>query len=255
MLIVISPAKNLDFKSKVNCEAYTMPKFIKQSSVLIGRLREIPVSDLAELFQINGKLANLNFGRFKCWQEEHNSENSRQAILAFNGEVYNGLKAKSLTTEDLHFAQKKVRILSGLYGVLRPLDLIQPYRLEMGIPLDTNSAKNLYEYWGSQIREEITKSTSESGNNEVIVNLASQEYTKAIQRKEIQQRIIDIEFLEMRNGRFKPITVYMKKARGMMTRYAVTNRLENPEELKNFGEEGYAFAEELSEENRWIFVR
>ncbi len=255
MLIVISPAKNLDFKTRIEAEIFSLPKFIKYSSELIDRLKEIPASELSRLFQINSKISDLNFDRFKIWQENHNRENSRQAILAFNGEVYNGLQAKKLSKDDLIFAQKQVRILSGLYGVLRPLDLIQPYRLEMGIPLDMNESKNLYEFWGNMIRKEIAKSSSKSEGKRVIINLASQEYIKAIQRKTIGEQIIDIEFLEMRNGKFKPITVYMKKARGMMTRYAVVNRIADPEELKNFGEGGYGFAEDLSDENKWVFVR
>lgn len=233
----------------------TQPDFTKLSKKLISRLREIPAPDLAKLFNVNPEIAQLNYQRFRAWKLPFTSENAKQAVFAFNGEVYNGLKAKTMTEEDVQFAQNHLRILSGLYGVLRPLDLVQPYRLEMGIPLDTEKAKNLYEFWDQRITKTISKAIAESGDEKVLVNLASHEYFKAVDRKRLKTRIIDVEFQEMRDGKFKPIIVYMKKARGMMTRFAIENRISNPEDLKAFDVEGYAFAEELSEPNRWVFVR
>lgn len=255
MLLVISPAKNLDFKTTAPVPEFTQPDFVKQSRKLITRLREIPADELARLFNVSPAIAQLNVGRYKSWRLPFTPENAKQAFFAFNGEVYNGLQAKTLTADDLAFAQDHVRILSGLYGVLRPLDLIQPYRLEMGIPLYTADAANLYQFWGNQITKTIGKSVAQSGSEQVLVNLASHEYFKSIKRKSLKNRVIDIEFNEMRDGKFMPIIVYTKKARGMMVRFAVKNRITNPEDLKAFDTEGYAFAEDLSEENRWVFVR
>lgn len=255
MIIVISPAKNLDFKSPAPVQEYTQPDYLKQSTLLIKRLRELDPTDLTKLFSVNPQIAHLNYDRFAQWQLPFTPENAKQAAFAFNGEVYNGLKAKTLTSEVLHFAQNHLRILSGLYGVLRPLDLMQPYRLEMGTKLDTDHAENLYEFWGETITDEISKTLAQSEQPPVLINLASQEYFKSIYRKRLNARVIDFEFLEMRNGKFKPITVYMKKARGMMTRFIIGKRIIDPEQLKNFDTEGYAFAADLSEENRWVFVR
>ncbi len=255
MLIVISPAKNLDFKTPTNCVTFSEPEFIKFSKQLIHRLRDFSAQDLAKLFHVNPAIAQLNFSRFRAWNLPFTPQNAKQAMFAFNGEVYNGLKAKTLTEEDIEYAQGHLRILSGLYGVLRPLDLIQPYRLEMGIPLDTNIANNLYEFWGDRILKTLSKAIKQSGEEQVLINLASHEYFKSIQRKNLKIRVIDIEFQEMKNGKFKPIIVYTKKARGMMTRFAIENRISNPEDLKAFDAERYAFAEDLSEKNRWVFVR
>jgi len=255
MLIVISPAKNLDFKTPSPTPSFTEPEFVKLSKQLIHRLRDISAPDLANLFQVNPAIAQLNFSRFRAWNLPFTPQNAKQAVYAFNGEVYNGLKAKTLSEADIQYVQSHLRILSGLYGVLRPLDLIQPYRLEMGIPLDTENADNLYEFWGDRILKTITKAINHSGEEQVLINLASHEYFKSIQRKKLKARVIDIEFHEMKNGKFKPIIVYTKKARGMMTRYAIENRISNPENLKAFDVEGYAFAEDLSEKNRWVFVR
>lgn len=255
MLIVISPAKNVDFKTPPPFTEFTQPQFTSQSKTLINRLRGIAAPDLAKLFHVNPAIAQLNVERYRAWRLPFTPENAKQAVFAFNGEVYNGLKTKTLSPEDVLYAQNHLRILSGLYGVLRPLDLIQPYRLEMGIPLDTSSADNLYQFWGDKISKAVAKAVKESGGEQVIVNLASHEYFKAVNRKDLKIRVIDIEFNEMKDGKFKPIIVYTKKARGMMTRFMIENRISNPEELKAFDVEGYAFAEELSEPNKWVFVR
>ncbi|MDP4271238.1 MAG: peroxide stress protein YaaA [Bacteroidota bacterium] len=256
MLIVISPAKNLDFKTTAPVEVFTQPDYLKQSSALIKRLRDIEVPDLMKLYNVSREIASLNFERYKLWHLPFTLQNAKQAVFAFNGEVYSGLKAKTLTPEDIQFAQGHLRMLSGLYGVLRPLDLIQPYRLEMGIKLDTVKAKNIYEFWDNKITKNLNEVLKSQADEEpVLINLASQEYFKSIHRKNIKARIIDFEFVEMRDGKPKPITVYMKKARGMMARFIIENRLTEPEHLKAFDVEGYAFAEELSGKDRWVFVR
>jgi cytoplasmic iron level regulating protein YaaA (DUF328/UPF0246 family) len=255
MLIVISPAKNVDFKSPAPFTEYTQPQFVNLSKILIKRLREIPAPDLAKLFNVNPAIAQLNVDRYKSWKLPFSPENAKQAVYAFNGEVYNGLKAKTLSSDDILYAQNHLRILSGLYGVLRPLDLIQPYRLEMGIPLDTADADNLYQFWGDKISKTVVKAVKESGGEQVLINLASHEYFKSVNRKQLKIRVIDIEFNEMKDGKFKPIIVYTKKARGMMTRFVVENRISQAEDLKAFDAEGYAYAEDLSEPNKWVFVR
>ncbi|MFZ4454650.1 MAG: peroxide stress protein YaaA [Bacteroidales bacterium] len=255
MLIVISPAKNVDFKTPAPFAEFTQPQFASQSKTLIKRLRDISAPDLAKLFNVNPAIAQLNVDRYRTWRLPFTPLNAKQAVFAFNGEVYNGLKAKTLPIEDILFAQNHLRILSGLYGVLRPLDLIQPYRLEMGIPLDTEQADNLYQFWGDKISKAVAKAVKESGDEQILINLASHEYFKSVNRKKLKIRIIDIEFNEMKDGKFKPIIVYTKKARGMMTRFMIENRITNPEELKAFDVEGYAFAEDLSEPNKWVFVR
>lgn len=256
MLIVISPAKNLDFKTAAPVADHTQPDYLKQSAALIKRLRDIEAPDLMKLYSVSREIASLNYERYRQWRLPFTPENAKQAVFAFNGEVYNGLKAKTLTPDDIRFAQDHLRMLSGLYGVLRPLDLIQPYRLEMGIKLDTAKAENLYEFWDSKITKnlnDVLKSQSEEVP--VLINLASHEYFKSVHRKKLKARIIDFEFVEMRDGKPKTITVYMKKARGMMTRFIIENRLTDPEGLKAFDAEGYAFAEELSEKDRWVFIR
>ncbi|WP_243347565.1 peroxide stress protein YaaA [Parabacteroides sp. FAFU027] len=256
MLIVISPAKNLDYKTTAPVTDFTQPDYLKQSSKLIKRLRDIEVPDLMKLYSVSREIASLNYERYKQWHLPFTPENAKQAVFAFNGEVYNGLKAKTLAPDDIQFAQGHLRMLSGLYGVLRPLDLIQPYRLEMGIKLDTAKAENLYEFWDNKITKNLNEVLkSQIGEESVLINLASHEYFKAIHRKSVKARIIDFEFVEMRDGKPKPITVYMKKARGMMTRFIIENRLIDPEQLKAFDTEGYAFVEDFSEKDRWVFVR
>ena len=256
MLIVISPAKNLDFKTNAPVTDFTQADYLKQSATLIKRVRDLEVPDLMKLYSVSREIASLNYERYKKWRMPFTPENAKQAIFAFNGEVYNGLKAKTLTPDDIQFAQGHLRMLSGLYGVLRPLDLIQPYRLEMGIKLDTAKGDNLYEFWDNKITKNINDVLkSQANETPILINLASHEYFKSVHRKKVKARIIDFEFVEMRDGKPKPITVYMKKARGMMTRFIIENRLTEPEHLKAFDVEGYAFAEELSGKDRWVFVR
>jgi cytoplasmic iron level regulating protein YaaA (DUF328/UPF0246 family) len=254
MITIISPAKNLDFVNPVKINTFTQPLFQKESEKLIKILRKLKPSAIKNLMGVSDKLAVLNFERYKTWSLPFTSENARQAILAFNGEVYYGLKAKELNENDLEFAQQHLRILSGLHGVLRPLDLIQPYRLEMGIDLPVGKSKNLYEFWKNKISDHLAERVN-SSQNPVLINLASNEYAKAAKFKRIKARIITPAFYELRGNDYQMITVYAKKARGLMTRFIIDNGIDEPEQLKLFDTEGYFFNQNLSEINKWVFCR
>jgi cytoplasmic iron level regulating protein YaaA (DUF328/UPF0246 family) len=254
MLIVVSPAKTLDFETAPVTQAHSQPQFIEHSQLLIESLKALSVQDVAELMKLSDKLASLNVARFESWEPTFNFENAKQAVLAFKGDVYTGLDAESLTDDDLQFAQDHLRILSGLYGVLKPLDLMQAYRLEMGTKLNNSRGKNLYEFWGTIICEYLNQELT-NGNSPVLINLASNEYYKAAKEKNIQGRIITPAFKDWKNGQYKIISFYAKKARGLMTRYIIQNRIEDPEQLKGFDLEGYRFAESMSEGDNWTFIR
>lgn len=254
MLIVVSPAKTLDFETAPVIQTHSQPQFIAHSQLLIESLKALSVQDVAELMKLSDKLASLNVARFESWEPTFNFENAKQAVLAFKGDVYTGLDAESLTDDDLQFAQDHLRILSGLYGVLKPLDLMQAYRLEMGTRLNNSRGKNLYEFWGSIICEYLNQELT-SGNSPVLINLASNEYYKAAKEKNIQGRIITPAFKDWKNGQYKIISFYAKKARGLMTRYIIQNRIDDPEQLKGFDLEGYRFAESMSEGDNWTFIR
>lgn len=254
MITIISPAKNLDFKSQVKIKVSTQPIFRKESERLIRALRKIKPADLMSLMSISEKLAILNFERYRNWSLPFTSENARQAILAFNGEVYNGLKAKELTEEDLMYAQDHLRILSGLHGLLRPLDLIQPYRLEMGTDLPVGQSDNLYSYWGNKIHNHLRELLTLT-DNPVLINLASNEYAKAALLIKFKAKIVTPVFYELRGDEYQMITVYAKKARGLMTRFIIENRIEDPEQLKLFDVEGYFYNDNLSDEKKWVFCR
>jgi uncharacterized protein len=254
MLIVVSPAKNLDFKPQNLVSRYTSPEFTEQSEQLVTALRKLAPRDISRLMKVSMPIAELNFQRYMAWQPPFTADNAKPAILAFNGEVYRGLKAKTFRDEDFRYAQDHFRILSGLYGVLRPLDLIQPYRLEMGIKLETPGAANLYRFWDNRITEKLNDALTLM-KNPVLVNLASFEYFKAINIKLLKARVISIEFLENKNDNYRTIVVYTKKARGMMGRFILLNRLTDPEDMKAFDEDGYIFNPRLSKENNWVFTR
>jgi len=255
MLIILSPAKILDLKPQTVVSEYTLPEFLIQSKTLVELLQQFTPADLSELSQTNAAIGKLNHDRFYNWHLPFTRDNAKQAVLLFNGMVYNGLKAKTLLREDFEYMQNHLRILSGLYGVLRPLDLIQPYRLEMGSNLQVGRAKNLYAYWGNKITEKLNEVLEQSGNPEVLINLASGEYFKSVNIKNLKAKVIDIEFYETKNDKLKTIVVYTKKARGMMTRYIIQNRIEDPEELKGFDAEGYWFSPQLSTEEKFVFTR
>lgn len=254
MLIVLSPAKALDYKTPPHVASFTQPAFLKQSETLIKQLRKLSPADIANLMDLSDPLALLNFNRYADWQLPFTPENAKQAVLAFDGDVYDGLSARTLAADDLDFAQTQVRILSGLYGILKPLDLIQPYRLEMGTRFANKAGKNLYEFWGERLLKAINAELGEM-SRPVAVNLASEEYFKAAVGRKIRGELIQPVFEDWKNGQYKIISFYAKRARGLMTRHAVLNRLNDPEGLKDFADDGYAFAPEVSDERRWVFRR
>ncbi|MFW6326985.1 MAG: peroxide stress protein YaaA [Bacteroidota bacterium] len=252
MLTILSPAKKLDFTPQNKTNHYTVADHLSKSVKIMDQLKKMSKKDIAELMNLSEKLANENYERNLTWNNDFSPENAKQAILTFNGEVYNGLKAETLTEEELLYAQDHVRILSGLHGVLRPLDLIKPYRLEMGTKLAVNGHKNLTEYWKDTITDDIVKVLNKE---KVLINLASNEYTKPINFKIVNAKIITPVFKDYKNGKYKPLFVYVKKARGMMMRFIVKNRIEDPEQLKNFEEEGYFYNETMSTGKEFVFTR
>jgi uncharacterized protein len=254
MLIFLSPAKSLDYKTPPQVASFTQPAFLKQSETLIKQLRKLSPADIAKLMDLSDPLALLNFNRYADWQLPFTPENAKQAVLAFDGDVYDGLSAKTLTADDLDFAQRQVRILSGLYGILKPLDLMQPYRLEMGTKFANKAGKNLYEFWSERLLKAVNAELGEM-SRPVAVNLASEEYFKAAIGRKINGELIQPVFEDWKNGQYKIISFYAKRARGLMTRYAVLNRLNDPEDLKAFAEDGYAFVPEVSDARRWVFRR
>ncbi len=254
MLIVISPAKLLDFKTPSVTKDYTIPELLNKSKKLVGELQQKSPKELSELMKISFDLGNLNFERFQTWHLPFTPENAKQAVLAFNGDVYAGLNAPELLPEILKLSQKKLRILSGLYGVLKPLDLIQPYRLEMGTKLGIENSKNLYEFWSDTITQKIDEAVEQSGSK-ILVNLASSEYFKSIHAKKLSSKIITPAFKEMKNGEYKIISFFAKKARGQMSRFILENQIENAEELQAFDADGYAFNPRLSKPDFPVFTR
>ena len=254
MLMVISPAKTLDYTSPLATEKYSQPRFLEQSSQLIEILREFSPSELAKLMKLSDKLAGLNVARFTEWQPEFTPDNARQAILAFKGDVYTGLDAASLSAADFDYAQQHLRILSGLYGVLRPLDLMQPYRLEMGTRLENSEGKNLYEFWGERLTDSLNQCLAEQKNS-VLLNLASNEYFKAIKPKQLNGTLINVDFKDLKNDQYKIISFYAKKARGVMARYVIQHKIDSVEALKNFTEQGYYYSAEQSKPDHLVFLR
>ena len=254
MLIFLSPAKSLDYKTPPHIAAHSQPAWLKQSETLIRQLRKLSPADIANLMDLSDPLARLNFNRYAEWSPPFSPDNAKQAVLAFDGDVYDGLAAKSLSADDLAFAQQHVRILSGLYGILKPLDLMQPYRLEMGTKFANKDGKDLYAFWGERLLKAINAELAER-SRPVVVNLASEEYFKAAVGRKINGAVVQPVFEDWKNGKYKIISFYAKRARGLMTRYAVTKRLNEPEGLKDFAEDGYAFAPEASDEKSWVFRR
>jgi cytoplasmic iron level regulating protein YaaA (DUF328/UPF0246 family) len=253
MLFVISPAKNLDFETPAVTKAATQPRYLDQSKVLIEQLQQFSVQDVASLMQLSDKLAGLNLSRFQSWVTPFNADNAKQAVLAFNGDVYTGLDAVTLDEAGFDFAQKHLRILSGLYGVLKPLDYIQPYRLEMGTKLANREGKDLYEFWGEQLKESL-KAEPELADN-VLINLASNEYFKVVKAKQLGARIINPIFKDAKNGQYKIISFYAKKARGLMSRFIIDHKIREPEHIKTFDTDGYYFSEAQSTADDWVFLR
>ena len=254
MLIVLSPAKTLDFKSPVNLTTSTLPEMTDYSVKLVSRLKKLNPSRLAELMHISKDLAELNFQRFQTWALPFTPENARQAVLAFNGDAYQGLQATTLPEEMLLMAQSRLRILSGLYGVLRPLDLILPYRLEMGTKLASGKANDLYQFWGLSITRKIREALDQSGSN-FLLNLASQEYFKSIDTKRLKADVITPEFKDLKDGTYKIISFYAKRSRGLMTRFVLENNITDSSSIQSFDMEGYVWNPRLSKEDRPLFTR
>ncbi len=254
MLAIISPAKTLDFESAVKNFPVSQPHFTDYSEQLIEICRKLSPQDLSSLMSISDKLAGLNVARFAEWTKIHNENNSRAALFAFKGDVYTGLDADSLSEDDVLFAQSHLRMLSGLYGLLKPLDLMQPYRLEMGTKLANPKGKDLYAFWGNVITQAVQQAIDEQGDN-VLINLASDEYYKSVKENQLKAKIIKPVFLDNKSGKYKVISFYAKKARGLMCRYLIQNRLTDIEQLKEFDLGGYWFDSASSTETEFVFKR
>ncbi len=254
MLIFLSPAKSLDYKTPPHVATCTQPAFLDRSQTLIDQLRALSPADIAQLMDLSDPLALLNFNRYADWSLPFTPDNAKQAVLAFDGDVYDGLSAKTLSAADLDFAQQHVRILSGLYGILKPLDLMQPYRLEMGTRFRNAAGKDLYAFWGETLLDAINAEL-DAMPYPVAVNLASEEYFKAAVGRKIKGQLIQPVFEDWKGGRYKIISFYAKRARGLMTRYAVLNRLTDPDGLKDFDSDGYAYVPEASDDKSWVFRR
>lgn len=254
MLILISPAKTLDYQSPLATSRYTQPELLEYSQQLIGIARQLSVPQIGKLMSISDKLADLNATRFHDWHPDFTPKNARQAILAFKGDVYTGLQAETLSEADFDFAQQHLRMLSGLYGVLRPLDLMQPYRLEMGIKLENAKGKDLYQFWGDVITNTLNQALQAQGDD-IVINLASDEYFRSVKTKQLQGTLIKPVFLDEKNGQFKVISFYAKKARGLMSRYIIENRLSHPEQLTRFDSEGYYYDADASGAGEMVFKR
>lgn len=254
MLFLISPAKSLDYDTPPHVATHTQPLFTRQSAQLIDVLKTRTPQQISELMKLSDSLAGLNVARYQAWSPKFTAKNSKQAALAFDGDVYGGLDAKTLGDAQLAWAQDHVCILSGLYGVLRPLDRMQPYRLEMGTPLATPQGKNLYQFWGSQISAYLNERAA-AHTTPVIVNLASEEYFKAVDRKTLKARVVSCVFEEYKAGKYKVISFFAKRARGLMVRHAIEKKLSTVRKLESFDVEGYRFDPKVSEPDRLVFRR
>jgi len=254
MLAIISPAKTLDFDSPAAIDTATQPALLERAAELVEVMRQYGPDDLVKLMGVSDKIALLNVQRYLNWRRPFTAENAKQAILAFKGDVYSGLNAEQFSCRDFDFAQRHLRILSGLYGLLRPLDLMQPYRLEMGTRLATERGDNLYHYWGAQLSESVNRQL-EDISSDVVINLASNEYFKALDRSQLQARIITPVFKDWKNGKYKIVSFYAKKARGLMSAYLIQQQLHDAEALQGFNVDGYAFDAASSTADDWVFLR
>ncbi|QDF76138.1 MULTISPECIES: peroxide stress protein YaaA [Shewanella] len=254
MLILVSPAKTLDYETPASTQTFTMPTLLEHSEALIEVCRELTPADIASLMKVSDKIAGLNAARFAEWNKDFNLDNAKQALFAFRGDVYTGLDADTLSAQSLERAQKHLRILSGLYGLLRPLDLMQAYRLEMGTKLANPRGANLYQFWGDIVTTEVNKALAEQGDD-ILVNLASNEYFKSVKPKQIQGQVITPIFKDKKNGQYKVISFFAKKARGMMVRYMLDNNVSRYEDLLKFDTAGYYYSEADSSVNEPVFLR
>jgi cytoplasmic iron level regulating protein YaaA (DUF328/UPF0246 family) len=254
MLVVVSPAKTLDFESPAPAARATQPRMLDDSERLVDRMRELSPAEIASLMKVSDKIAHLNADRFAGWKRPFNKDNAKPAAFAFKGDVYTGLDIESFGEDELKGAQKRLRILSGLYGVLRPLDLMQPYRLEMGTRLENSEGKDLYSFWGDRITKKLNKDLLEEGSG-VLVNLASNEYFRSVKPGKLDARIITPVFQDEKNGQYKVISFYAKKARGLMAAWIIRNNPEKPADLKKFAEQGYRYSPDDSTEDKPVFKR
>ena len=254
MLIVISPAKKLDMESGAPLADFTMPQCLDDAEALVMQLREMDSFELADLMKLSMKLADLNANRFLQWERPFTMDNARQALFAFQGDVYRGMDAASFNAQDIQFAQQHLRILSGLYGVLRPLDLIQAYRLEMGTRLANERGRDLYVFWGERITACLNQSLMAQGDD-VLINLASAEYFKSVRIASLQAKVITPVFKEYKRGAYKVVAIHAKRARGLMSRFIIRNHLDTIEAIKDFDDDGYAFHAELSDDDTFVFCR
>ena len=254
MLSVISPAKTLDFDTAPVTARHSKPVFLKDSRELVGELRELAPHQLSSLMSISDKLGELNYDRYQQWRPPFTPKNAKQALLAFRGDVYTGLDADHFDDADFAFAQDHLRILSGLYGLLRPLDLIQPYRLEMGTRFANARGANLYEFWGDRITDVLAQAIAESGSD-VLVNLASNEYFRAVRPGRLEAQVVTPVFKDYKGGKFKVVSFYAKKARGLMAAWLIRQRADQPAAIRDFAEAGYRYDKKLSNASEWVFTR
>ncbi|BDR54529.1 UPF0246 protein [Bombiscardovia apis] len=254
MITLLSPAKTLDFNSPLPTEQGTQPQFMHEAQTLVESCQSLSTADLRELMSISPQLADLTYERFANWGSQASATKARQAVLAFKGEAYEGLAASNFSEADLQFAQDHLRILSGLYGILRPLDLIEPYRLDMGIRLASGTYTNLYQFWKSKLSASLNQELAEA-TEPTIINLASAEYSRAVEPKKLNAAIIEPIFLDEKNGTYKVISFYAKRARGLMSRYIIEHRIEESSALKDFRDAGYSFDASMSDQHKWYFTR
>ena len=254
MLTIISPAKKLDYSQPSEAQTFTQPLLLEHSEQLLKDLRLLSPEDICSLMGLSDKLGALNYERFQEWQTPFSPDNAKQAILAFKGDVYQGLDADNMSADELSWAQDNLRILSGLYGLLRPLDLMQPYRLEMGTKFANQRGANLYQFWGDIITDQLNKLFPTSAKS-VLVNLASNEYFKSVQPKNINAEIITPVFMDLKGDKYKIISFFAKRARGLMSAFIIKNKITDAEQLKTFNVDGYSFNSAMSEGNKWVFCR
>lgn len=254
MLALLSPSKSLDYETPRPTDEYSQPEFLDDAQELIDTMCDYSHQELRELMDISEKLADLNYDRYRAFEVPFTPANARQSILAFSGDVYRDFEVDKYDDEAFAFLQDHVRILSGLYGLLRPLDLMQPYRLEMGTKLETQRGDNLYEFWGSKITESVNAALDQQGDD-VVLNLASNEYFRAIKKRSLNGRILNVKFRDLRGDTYRTISFYLKRLRGTMSNFMIQNRITDPEELKSFNERGYYFSEERSTDDEFVFLR
>ncbi len=253
-MIILSPSKGQNFGTPLSCPEYTTPEFLNQSQILINTLQKYDIAGLRTLMSISDKIATLNQKRFQTFSTPFTPNNAKQAVFAFKGDVYQGLETDSFSEDNLQFAQQQLRILSGLYGCLRPLDLIQPYRLEMKTKLINPRGKDLYTFWGNRVTESLNRSAT-AAHSKFIINLASNEYSRVIRKNTLTVPLIDIVFKELKNDNLRTIAVYAKRARGMMSSFIIRNHITTPDDIKSFTAGMYAFDDTLSTEQKWVFTR